>query len=273
MSRSLRRIHSRDNALLRELAALAQSSRERRRRGESFIEGVHLCSAYLDRYGAPRTAVVAESALADPEVAAIVERCIDATAVVDDVLYRSFSQLVQGTSVAFVVATPRAGLPARIETDCVYLDRIQDPGNVGSILRSCAAAGVALVVTAPRTAFVWSPKVLRAGMGAHFRLTICEQVGWDELRARLQTRLLGTRATGATALYASDLRSAACWLLGNEGQGLSVVDDRIEWLSIPQTDAVESLNVAAAAAVCLFEQRRQRLHVQSGATSPGRPDS
>lgn len=263
MSKSLRHIHSRDNPLLREVAALAQSSRERRRRGESFIEGVHLCSAYLDRYGSPRAALVAESALADPEVAAIVERCTDVVAVLDDALYRSFSQLVQGTSAAFVVSTPRAALPARIDFDCVYLDRIQDPGNVGSILRSCAAAGVTLVVTAPQTAFVWSPKVLRAGMGAHFRLAICEQVGWDELRARLHTRLLGTRATNAAVLHESDLRGAGCWLLGNEGEGLSVADDRIEWLSIPQTGAVESLNVAAAAAVCLFEQRRQRLVARS----------
>ena len=225
---AVRRIHSRDNPLVREAALVAESSRERRRRGESFIEGVHLCGAYIDRYGAPRAALVAESALADPEVAAIVARCRETAAVVDDALYRSISQLAQGASVAFLVATPRAVLPTRIDTDCVYLDRIQDPGNVGSILRSCAAAGISLVVTAPHTAFVWSPKVLRAGMGAHFRLSVCEQVGWEELRTRLRTRLLGTRAFDAPALHESDLRRPGCWLLGNEGEGLSIVDERIE---------------------------------------------
>ena len=259
MTGAPRRITSRDNPLVREAALVAQSTRERRRRGESFIEGPHLCAAYLERFGAPRAALVAASALRNPEVAAIAARCAE-PAIVDDALFDVFSQLAEhGAGIAFIVATPRSVLPARIATDCVYLDRLQDPGNVGSILRSCAAAGVNLVVTAPHTAFVWAPKVLRAGMGAHFRLTLCEGVGWEEFSARLDVALRGTRASNAQILYAADLRGPACWLLGNEGAGVTVDDARIGWLSIPQTDAVESLNVAAAAAVCLFEQRRQRL--------------
>ena len=255
----VRKICSRDNPLLRQAAHLADSARERRRRGESFIEGAHLCAAYLARFGQPRVALVAESAWrGSAEVAAIAARCGE-LAVVDDALYRGLSQLADGAGgIAFVIATPRTGLPAHIDQDCVYLDRLQDPGNVGSILRSCAAAGIRLVITAPHTAFVWSPKVLRAGMGAHFALDVCEGVGWDELAPRLRGRLWGTRARDADALHDCDLRAPGCWLLGNEGAGLGVEDARIGWVSIPQTDAVESLNVAAAAAVCLFEQRRQR---------------
>lgn len=255
---SVRRIVSKDNALLRDVSHLADSARERKKRGESFVEGAHLCSAYLDRFGEPRVALAAESALQDPEIAAIARRCSGRLAVVDDVLYRGLSQLAGGGGIAFVVPTPAGVLPDRVDTDCVYLDRLQDPGNVGSILRSAAAAGVSLVVTAPRTAFAWSPKVLRAGMGAHFALTICEGVEWPALAARLGCRALGTRLHDAQPLHRADLRPPACWLFGNEGEGLSLQDGAIEWVRIPQADAVESLNVAAAAAVCLFEQRRQR---------------
>lgn len=255
---SARRIVSKDNALLREVAHLADSARERRKRGESFVEGAHLCAAYLDRFGEPRVALAAESALHDPEIAMIAGRCGARLAVVDDALYRGLSQLAGGGGIAFVVPTPSGVLPDRVDTDCVFLDRLQDPGNVGSILRSAAAAGVRLVVTAPHTAFAWSPKVLRAGMGAHFALTICEGVDWTTLAARLDCRALGTRLREAKPLHRTDLRAPACWLFGNEGEGLALDDAAIQWLSIPQSAAVESLNVAAAAAVCLFEQRRQR---------------
>lgn len=255
---SLRRIASKDNALLREVAHLADSARERRKRGESFVEGAHLCAAYLDRFGEPRVALAAASALVDPEIAAIAARCGGRLAVVEDALYRGLSQLAGGAGIAFVVPTPAGLLPDRIDTDCVFLDRLQDPGNVGSILRSAAAAGVRLVVTAPQTAFAWSPKVLRAGMGAHFALTLCEGVEWATLSARLRCRALGTRLRDAQPLHRTDLRPPACWIFGNEGEGVTLDDTAIDWVYIPQADAVESLNVAAAAAVCLFEQRRQR---------------
>lgn len=252
-----RHITSRDNPLVREAALLAESARERRKRGESFIEGVHLCQAWLQHRGAPRVALVAASVRDDPEVAALMAACPQG-AVLDDAVFRAFSQLAQGAGIAFLVATPPVALPDRIHTDCVYLDRIQDPGNMGSLLRSAAAAGIGLVITAPQTVFAWSPKVLRAGMGAHFALTIVEGLPWPEVRARLAVRALGTRLEESVPLHRADLRAPACWLFGNEGEGVSVDPDRIDWLRIDQSDAVESLNVAAAAAVCFFEQRRQR---------------
>jgi TrmH family RNA methyltransferase len=116
------------------------------------------------------------------------------------------------------------------------------------------------VLTAPGTAWCWSPKVLRAGMGAHFALSIHEAVPWSAVRARLRVEPIGTRATRADSLFGADLRAPSLWLLGNEGEGLSaeIAADVSRWLRIPQARGVESLNVAAAAAVCLFEQRRQR---------------
>ena len=176
---SSRRIVSRDNPLFRELMQVAGSARERRRREASLIEGIHLCQAYLQRHGRARRFVVAEPAMAHPEVRALLERFGERPVVLSAPLFKALSAVEHGVGVALLIDTPRPGLPGLVEGDAVYLDRIQDPGNVGTILRTCAAAGVSRVVTAPGTAWCWSPKVLRAGMGAHFHLEIHESVGWD----------------------------------------------------------------------------------------------
>jgi len=261
-----RQIHSRDNPHWRELVLCAQSARERRKRGLSFLEGEHLCEAWLDRWGAPRLIAIADSAHQVPSCRALVARAQkqDPSLIillVDDALWRDLSQLVQGVSLAFLIETPQPSLPARLTEDAIFLDRVQDPGNVGSILRTAVAAGITRVLTAPGTAWVWSPKVLRAGMGAHFALQVHESVGWGELEARVEMPRLAARPQNASELWSTDLRSPALWLFGNEGAGLDPLIDpnTVQWVRIPQSDGVESLNVAAAAAVCLFEQRRQRL--------------
>ncbi|HYF60444.1 MAG TPA: RNA methyltransferase [Burkholderiaceae bacterium] len=260
MSDAPRRISSRDNPLYRELAELARSAKERRRLGRSVLEGVHLCEAWAERRGAPRLAVASESGARHPEVGPLLAAAGASPVLLADELFESISTLQHGVGVAFVVDTPRPTLPARIGTDAVYLDRIQDPGNVGTLLRSCAAAGVDTVITAPGTAWCWSPKVLRAGMGAHFHLTIVEAVPWDAVRARLGVDAVGTRPDDAVALWEAPLGEPVLWVLGNEGEGVSeeVAADVRRWVRIPQAPGVESLNVGAAAAVCLFEQRRQR---------------
>jgi TrmH family RNA methyltransferase len=122
---------------------------------------------------------------------------------------------------------------------------------------------VGTVVTARHTAFIWSPKVLRAGMGAHFALQMYEGLEWSEVAARLPTgtEVRATRLARAESLYQADLRGPGCWVFGNEGQGLAAQFAQANWLTIPQNTAVESLNVAAAAAVCLFEQCRQRARI------------
>jgi TrmH family RNA methyltransferase len=255
-----RRISSRDNPLFREFAELAHSARERRKLGRSVLEGIHLCEAFLQCRGQPRAVLASESGLRHPEVGPLLARHGVQAAVVTDELFEAVSTVGHGVGLAFTIDTPRPALPVAIETDAVYLDRVQDPGNVGTLLRSCAAAGVTTVLTAPGTAWCWSPKVLRAGMGAHFALSIHEAVPWSAVRARLRVEPIGTRATHADSLFGADLRAPSLWLLGNEGEGLSaeIAADVSRWLRIPQARGVESLNVAAAAAVCLFEQRRQR---------------
>ncbi len=253
------------NERFRRLLALASSARERKRHGLSVIEGAHLVQAWLDRFGTRERGLqvfVARRALAAGEVRALLARLSEPPAVLDDRLYARASQLEHGSGLLAIVPTPRPALPPRLTEDAVYLDRIQDPGNVGSMLRTCAAVGVRLVLASPGTAFCWSPKVLRAAMGAHFHLDIHEGVDAGWLPAHVAVAVRAAEAGAATSLYAADLSAPALWLFGNEGQGLDAklrTWPAVNPIAIPQRPVVESLNVGVAAALCLYEQWRQRL--------------
>ncbi|MBK8768528.1 MAG: RNA methyltransferase [Burkholderiaceae bacterium] len=266
-----RKIRSRDNPAFKQLLRITASARERRQLGVSFIEGIHLCESYLGRFGAPRQVVHTEAALADPQVRALVDaalgdpnsrtdllggRCVE----LGDGLFGELSQVEHGIGIAYVIDTPADHLPQVLDSDALYLDALQDPGNVGTILRTCAAVGVHRVITAPGTAWCWSPKVLRAGMGAHFALEIHESIPWEKVLARLRVPVMATAAQARQTIWQADLRGPRLWLFGSEGSGLDPERQApgLAWVSIPQRPAVESLNVAVAAAVCLFEQLRQR---------------
>jgi TrmH family RNA methyltransferase len=259
----MKTITSRDNPFYKELKQLATSSQARRKAGRSLLDGVHLCQAYLDLRGTPVHCVVSEGALANPEVADIVHRCeaahVHVTAV-PDALFGAISQVEHGVNLAFLVETARPAQPQALDVSAVLLDGVQDPGNVGSILRSAAAAGIKQVYCSPGTAFCWSPKVLRAAMGAHFVLDIFENVDLAGLVRASKIAVLATSGYAEQKLYDVDLRQPVAWLLGHEGQG--VADDLLALAThrvvIPHAGQVESLNVAACAAVCFFEQLRQR---------------
>jgi TrmH family RNA methyltransferase len=139
------------------------------------------------------------------------------------------------------------------------IDQLQDPGNVGSILRSAAAAGIKKIFCSPSTVAAWSPKVLRAGMGAHFIVDIYEHRDLPALIQAASIPVIATSSHATQTIYGYDLSKKFAWLFGHEGQGVS--DELLALasvqLAIPQDPAIESLNVAASAAVCLFEQLRQ----------------
>jgi TrmH family RNA methyltransferase len=141
----------------------------------------------------------------------------------------------------------------------VVLDRVQDAGNVGSILRSAAALGFGQVIALSGTAALWSTKVLRAGMGAHFGLCLVEGATIDTL-AQLQVPLLGTSSHAAERLDQSGIEWPCAWVFGHEGQGLDaeLASRCAHILAIPQPGGEESFNVAAAAAICLYESVRRR---------------
>lgn len=257
-----RKISSRDNPAFRELLRITTSARERRQLGVSFIEGIHLCQSYRERFGVPRQVVFTAAALRHPETGPLLEGAATNGARIElgESLFKDLSQVEHGVGIAYVIDTPVPSLPDVLASDCVYLDGLQDPGNVGTILRTCAAVGVTQVITAPGTAWCWSPKVLRAGMGAHFALVIHESVDWQRVQPLLRIPVMATAAQAETTIWQADLREPCLWLMGSEGSGLApeLQAHQLRWVSIPQRAAVESLNVAVAAAVCLFEQMRQR---------------
>jgi len=259
----MKSITSRDNAFYKDLKSLATSSQARRKAGQSLLDGVHLCQSWLDLRGAPLQCVVSESALANPEVAAIVASCDSLQAPVTalpEALFGAVSQVENGVNVLFVVASPRPVQPAALSESAVLLDGVQDPGNVGSILRSAAASGIRQVYCSPGTAFCWSPKVLRAAMGAHFVLDIFENADLAALVRGAQVPVLATSGYASERLYALDLRRPVAWVLGHEGQGVSqaLLDLATHRVAVPHAGKVESLNVAACAAVCFFEGLRQQ---------------
>ncbi len=254
-------IRSRDNARFKTLRHLATSTRERRKTGLALLDGMHLIAAYRARGGVPEQLILSESGTANAEAAALAAgACAQGVLVLADSLFNDIAPVATPTGIVALIRTPDPGpLPDLIE-HCVMLENIQDAGNLGSILRSAAAAGVSTVLLSQGCAFAWSPKVLRAGMGAHFSLELFDNVDLPAAVRRLSGRLICAGSHAEKSLYQADLRGPLAWAFGNEGSGVSaeLSAAAAEQLRIPMPGGTESLNVAAAAAICLFEQVRQR---------------
>lgn len=253
-------IASRDNATFKSLHHLVENAREQRQRRQTLIDGIHLLEVYRQSGGRPQTLLLAESAQANPEVMRLAAEFADVDMLcLKDSLFRELSGVATPTGIAAVIAIPEADARLPQET-CVMLDAVQDAGNVGSILRSAAAAGVRDILLGPGCAGAWTPRVLRAAQGAHFSLNIREQIDLAAMLAELSMPGIATVVENATPLYELDLKRPVAWLLGNEGAGLSpeLQAQAQVRATIPLAAATESLNVAAAAAICLFEGLRQR---------------
>jgi TrmH family RNA methyltransferase len=170
--------------------------------------------------------------------------------------------LPAGVGVIAVVPAP-SPKPAAPADFCLLIDDVQDPGNVGSMLRTAAAAGVRQVLLSKQCAFAWSPKVLRAGQGAHFLVDVFENVdlaGWAASYRAGGGDVIAATAAGGTSLFAATLTGRIGVAVGNEGAGLSpaLLEQATQRVTIPMPGGMESLNAAAATAVCLFECVRQR---------------
>jgi TrmH family RNA methyltransferase len=259
------RVTSRDNPRVTEARRLAQSSRDRRKAGRCILEGEHLIRVYCDRVGSPETLVVVDWALDHPNIAALVRDVPQARVVqVPPTLFAEIAALPIDVGVLAVVTTPRAKAAADRRFS-LLLEDLQDPGNVGTALRTAAAAGVDQVILSKRCAFAWSPKVLRAAQGAHFLTTIAEDVDLPAWAAQFRAgggRVVALDARGGEPLFGAPLAFPLAIAVGNEGAGLSgallaTADIRV---TIPMPGGMESLNAAAAAAVALFECVRRSLH-------------
>ena len=251
-------IQSRDNSFYKGLKRLAESGRERRKAGRTLLDGVHLVEAYEKACGPVETLMVAESALASGEIAAYVEG--REGIILADALMRDLGLVDTPSGLLAVAAMPAAPVAVDLEKDAILLDGVQDPGNVGTLLRTAAAAGVKQALLGPGCASAWSPKVLRAGQGAHFVLAIHEDADLATFMADYHGTTAVTCLDGATSLYEADWKGPLAWVFGAEGQGVRpelAVAAQLR-IRIPMPGAVESLNVGAAAAVCLFEAVRRR---------------
>ena len=248
-SSSVTAIHSRDNTFVKDLRRLAQDTTAYRKQGRVWLEGDHLCRAALARGLRASVAVFSESFWPQAQVqyAGAATKFI----VLADALFADVSGLESPASMGFILDLPApASLQANAPT--VVLDRVQDAGNVGSILRSASAFGFRQVAAIKGSAALWSPKVLRAGMGAHFALDLIEGLALDDLVA-LQVPLLVTSSHAGDFLHRTALPWPCAWVMGHEGQGVSpALEDRASLRTrIAQPGGEESLNVAAAAAICL----------------------
>ena len=255
------RITARENPRIRDLVHLTGSSRERRRRGVALLDGAHLVQSMAAQPLSAELLCASDGGLRHAEIERLFENTPSRRRLVlPDRLFEEISALASPSGILAVVAVPDPGpLPARID-DAVVLDGIQDTGNAGTILRTAAAAGIQTVIACAGTAFLWSPKVLRAAMGAHFQLKLYERGSADELVARASGTVAATTADGTRSLFEMDLRVPVVWIFGNEGGGVSAAARAAgATVRIPMAAGVESINVAISAAICLFEQRRQRL--------------
>jgi RNA methyltransferase, TrmH family len=247
-------VTARDNPLLVRLRRLQRSGTAYRKTGELWIEGEHLCSALRARGREPLQALISESAYAQPALRDLAHAA-PRVACASDALFAGVSELPSPAGIGFVLALPAA--PAlQADAASIVLDRVQDAGNVGSMLRSASALGFKQVLALEGTAGLWSPKVLRAGMGAHFALDLIEGLGADDLQA-LRVPLLAASAHATQSLHAAALPFPCAWVFGHEGQGIdAALAARCRMtLRIPQPGGEESLNVAAAAAICLYASR------------------
>lgn len=267
-------ISSKENPLFKEIRLLqatgSKGQKARLANGQALLEGIHLVQTWV---GDPslRILLTSEVGLQNAEIAEAVyshlEICPDTKVFqLDSTLWVLLSDLVNAPHIAGLLDLPKSTLAppqsiAALEGDVVILDRVQDAGNVGSILRTAAAAGFTQVIALSGCAHLWSTKVLRAGMGAHRLLDLYE--GWSnqQVLSAVTAPLLAAKADAEQDLFAlkKELMHPVAWVMGSEGQGVS--DDLLEQskgISIPIDPRVESLNVSTAAAVCLFETLRVR---------------
>lgn len=253
-------ITSRDNALLKDLHKLSTDSTAYRKQGQVWLEGDHLCRAAIERGVQPIMKVFKESflSLAGEYITYCAMNNIAIKNItIADKLWPEISGLESPAKMGFVIDIHNAtkvqfGIPT------VILDRVQDAGNVGSILRSAAAFGFKQVVALKGTAALWSPKVLRSGMGAHFALQLIESVTLEDL-AELDIPLVVTSSHQGDFLQSVKLPKPCAWVMGHEGQGVcnELLSRAAVSVRIGQPGGEESLNVAAAAAICLHASSLQ----------------
>ena len=256
----MKQISSPDNPFYKELGKLSSSARQRGKLGQNLLDGAHLLAAYLASGKQPLHLIVTEAALQDSEIMSLLQKLPDVPVTqLDNALFAGLSDLKTVSGVLALIAVPQPEMMVKNGHFCLLLENIQDPGNLGSMLRSAAAAGCDTVFMSKGCADAWSPKVLRAAMGGHFVLNLHEHADLLGVAGVFPGTIFAAALTAGTSLYDSRLTEKIAFAIGNEGAGLSqgLLSTAMP-ITIPMPGKVESLNAAAAAAICLFEAVRQR---------------
>ncbi len=254
---SFKHIISRDNPLFKQLKKLADNARERRAEAKTLLDGVHLIESYCEAFGEPELVIIPEGK-SSLEATNLMQSLVDVnTIMLPTLMFAELTPVASSTGILALVKTPTIALPEKIEF-ALMLEDIQDPGNLGSILRTALGAGVQAVYLSKGCTDAWSPKALRGGQGAQFHLPIIEGADLLEIMQNFAGNTYATTMNGKS-LYTLDLSKPTAFIIGNEGAGLSakIISAASQQVSIPMHENLESLNAAAAAAVFLFERMRQ----------------
>ena len=260
VSAAMKHITSRDNPLFKDLLRLSNASRgTRREEGRTVLDGVHLIRAYFDRFGRESVElIVKDAARGHPEIAALAEgaRAVSmADGIFDDV-----APVQSPVGVLALIPIPELGIGPPGAGFQVLIDGVQEPGNLGSILRAAAAAGARLAHLSPQCADPWSPRSLRGGMGAQFLLPIQEHPDLSAAARRLRVPIVACSVHASMSLFDLDMRGELAFAVGSEGAGISpqLLECAQHRIRIPMRPGMESLNAAGAATVCFYEWLRQQ---------------
>jgi TrmH family RNA methyltransferase len=244
-------IRSRDNPRVRRWTKLASDPRFRRKEERVLIEGPHLVAEAVRAGLKPLALILSEAGLNRPELRALAKDL--EPVVLSDGLFRALADAETPPGIAAEIEL------SSIETDtakpAVFLEGVQDPSNVGAIVRTAAAFDAGEVVLDRACADAWSPKALRAGMGGHFRLALRQVIDLAPSLEAFAGTAICTVARGGEPLKALELKGRVGWIFGGEGKGVSesLAARAGVKATIPMAPGTESINVAAAAAICLYE--------------------
>jgi TrmH family RNA methyltransferase len=263
---SFKHIISRDNPVFKQLKKFADNARERHSEGKTLLDGVHLIESYISAFGMPDVAglelIIIPEGKSSVEATGLIQALVDvSTVMLPTLMFAEITPVASATGILALVKIPQLPVPEN-PTFALMLEDIQDPGNLGSMLRTAAASGVEVVYLSTSCTDAWSPKALRGGQGAQFVLPIVERADLIFELQNFQGCSYATTMQGES-LYAQDLSKPTAFVIGNEGAGLrsQTIAASTKSITIPMANtslgSVESLNAGAAAAVCLFERKRQ----------------
>ncbi len=258
-------ITSREHPLIKQLVKLEGSSQYRKKTGLTLLDGIHLIQMYSSILGKPENLIVSESYFADTDNQHFIDILFGhkppKITRISNSLFQVISPVKTPTGILALIAIPilQKAIHSKKETLSVLLEAVQDPGNLGSILRSAAAANASNIYLSKQCADAWSPKTLRAAMGAHFFLHIHEDSDLKQIAQQFTGTVVATSIQATKSLFEVSLAGPTAFIFGNEGAGLSaeMIHAAHTNIAITMPGKTESLNVAAAAAICFFEKVRQ----------------